>query len=97
MMLDLVIGLAVGVVAGIVFFGGLRWTVSQLATSRHPLPLALGSFLFRVAFVSVMLVVVSDGRLTRMLAELAGIVVTQAVVVAAVRRRFETSARSLWI
>ncbi len=96
-MLDLVIGLAAGVVAGIVFFGGLRWTVSHLATSRHPLTLALGSFLFRVAFVSVMVVAVSEGRLTRLLAGLAGVLVTQAVVVTAVRRRLDATEESLWI
>lgn len=40
--------LATGIALGLFFFGGLWFTVSRLATARHPAMLALASFWIRM-------------------------------------------------
>lgn len=94
MIADIGIGLAAGLVAGAVFFAGLHWTVSRLATARRPLLLTVASFMVRGAVVAGLLVAVSDGVLARVLAGLAGILAVRTVMVALVRRHLEVEESS---
>ncbi|MGD2042757.1 MAG: ATP synthase subunit I [Acidimicrobiia bacterium] len=94
MIADIGIGLAVGLIAGVVFFGGLRWTLDRLATARRPLLLTVASFMLRGVAVAGLLVLVSEGVLARVLAGLAGILVVRTVMVARVRREFEAEESS---
>lgn len=45
--------IAVGLIAGTVFFGGLWWTVRRLPTARRPLVLYFGSLAVRAAVVAL--------------------------------------------
>jgi F1F0 ATPase subunit 2 len=92
MMLDLLIGFAGGLVAGIVFFAGLQRTVARLATTRRPLLVATSSFVSRSALVAVILVASSSGRLSRVVAALIGILAVRTVMVARVRRTLQRPA-----
>ena len=56
---QLAIGAAVGVATGMVFFGGLLWTVQRLPRARRPELLAGLSFLMRFGFLGAALVVLA--------------------------------------
>lgn len=45
------LGLVAGVAAGLLYFGGLWWTVRRVVTSPRPHLLTLGSFFVRTAVV----------------------------------------------
>jgi F1F0 ATPase subunit 2 len=94
MIADIGIGLAAGLVAGVIFFGGLRWTLNRLATTHHPLLLTVSSFIVRGVVVAGLLVVVSDGVLARVLAGLVGILVARTAIVALVRQDLEAEESS---
>lgn len=96
MTVDVIVGAAAGIVAGIVFFGGLRWTVARLATSDRPLVVAGTSFLVRSAVVVVLLVAVADGEFARIVAALAGLLAVRFVMVATVRRSLEADEEASW-
>lgn len=96
MILDVGIGLGAGLIAGLVFFGGLRWTLSRLESTRHPLLLTVTSFVVRGAVVAGALVALADGRLTRVLAGLVGIMAVRTVMVSLVRRNLDTAEESSW-
>lgn len=93
---DFLIGLILGAVAGVVFFGGLRWTVSRLPTAGRPLLLTSTSFLVRTAVVVALLVTLGDGRLLRLLGALGGILAARTVLVAVVRRRPGGAEETSW-
>lgn len=95
-MLDVLIGLLLGVAAGVVFFGGLRWTVSRLPTARRPLLLTSASFLVRTAAVVVLLVTLGDGQWLRILSGLGGILAARTAMVAVVRRRLAGAEETSW-
>lgn len=88
-MADVAIGLVAGVVAGLIFFGGLRWTVARLADTRRPVLLAVGSFILRGLAVAGLIVAVADGSLLRVLGALAGILGVRTLLVSITRRELE--------
>lgn len=94
MIVDLVLGLPAGLVAGALFFGGLRWTILGLTRARHPTLLAVASFVLRTTLVVAILVVTVDGRPIRALAILAGFVITRTALVARERRLLEAEGTS---
>lgn len=89
MIIDLAIGLTAGLLAGALFFGGLRWTLSRLTTTPRPTLLAAASFLVRTALVVAILLVTIDGRLVRAVSVLGGFVIVRTVLVARERRLLE--------
>jgi len=78
---DIALGLTVGAVLGLFFFGGLLWTVRRLPGSRRPTLLAFSSFLVRGLVVAGGVVLVSEGSLVRILAALVGIIVVRTAFV----------------
>jgi len=42
-----------GSLAGVIFFGGLWWTVQRINYARHPFMLVIGSLLFRLALALI--------------------------------------------
>lgn len=82
LLLDVLVGVGLGVVAGVLFFGGLRWTVDRLATSRHPMALATTSMLVRTLALTGVLVLGADGRLARIVVALVAILAVRGVMVA---------------
>ncbi len=96
MIADVVLGALVGLICGVVFFGGLRWTVARLDTTRRPVALVVSSLVLRVMLVAGALVVISDGRLARVLAGLAGLLVIRTAMVAVARRELSEMEVTSW-
>lgn len=76
-----------GVLLGLLYFGGLWWTVRRLAVVRSPALLALGSFVLRTVLVSVGLVLVSAGQPLALLAAVAGFLLARGVSIRVTRAR----------
>ncbi len=96
MISDLLIGLGTGALAGVVFFGGLRWTVSRLVDNRSPVIWAAGSFLIRSAIVVTLFLLMMDGRFARAVAGLIGLILARTAIVAAVRQGRRPHRESSW-
>lgn len=80
-------GLLAGVGAGVVFFGGLRWTVERVATARRPALLAVASLAVRMAVVvGVVLPLALAGGWVPVVAALAGMLAVRTALVARARR-----------
>lgn len=86
MITDLVIGIGAGAAVGLVFFGGLRWTIDRLATSRRPRLLVVGSLVVRTVLLVAVLIALADGGFVRVVAALGGVLVARTAVVAAANR-----------
>lgn len=78
--LSLSLAVFAGLALGLFYFGGLWLTVRKLAASKRPGILMLGSFVLRLLVTLFGFYLVMDGRWERILACLAGFVVTRFVV-----------------
>lgn len=83
--LSLAPALAVGVLLGAVFFGGLWWTVRRAVSSRQPALWFLGSMLLRTGMVLPGFYFVSGGDWKRLLASLLGFIVARHIVTRLIR------------
>jgi F1F0 ATPase subunit 2 len=72
-----VLALAVGIVLGAIFFGGLWWTVRQGVLSPQPVVWFLGSLLLRMSLTLVGFYLVSGGQWQRLLLCLAGFILAR--------------------
>jgi F1F0 ATPase subunit 2 len=79
--LILVLDGMIGVLLGILFFGGLWWTVRRGVSSKHPAFLFVGSTLLRTGVVLAGFYFVSGGRWERILACLLGFVIARFIIV----------------
>jgi len=78
----LALAFAVGILLGIVYFGGLWLTVTHLPRSRRPALLAIGSFTGRTLLIlAAMYMFVKDGHWDRLVAWLLGFVLARFVVI----------------
>lgn len=93
---DVLIGLGLGIVTGVVFFGGLQWTLSSLPRVRRPVLLASASFLVRSAFVVILFLVVSDGSLPRILSAMLAMLAVRTAMVAVARRSLDPAKETSW-
>ncbi len=75
----------VGMGTGIVYFGGLWWTVRQLPFARQPALLTLGSFLVRTGIGLTAFYLASGGRWERILISLVGFMIMRGLLVRRVR------------
>lgn len=96
-MIDVAVGLVVGTVAGALFFGGLRWTLSRMATAKHVVLLTVSSFMVRSAVVVGLLVLVADGRPARLLGALVGMLAVRTVLVSRARAGLDSAKETSWI
>jgi F1F0 ATPase subunit 2 len=69
-----------GVALGVVFFGGLWWTVRKAVTSGQPALWFFGSVLLRMAIALAGFYFVSDGHWERLLACLLGFVIARFIL-----------------
>lgn len=76
----LAVSLAVGIMLGILFYGGLWMTVRRLMAARNPIALTLGSLLVRTAVVVAGLLLVARGQWPNALVFLAGFVMGRIAV-----------------
>jgi F1F0 ATPase subunit 2 len=72
---------ALGVGLGLCYFGGLWWTVRQLATARHPVLWLIGSFVARAGVSLVGFYVVLGGGAARLVVCLLGFFVARTILV----------------
>jgi len=70
-----------GGLLGLVFFGGLWWTVKRLPQSRYPAALTLCSLMVRVLLVVGGFYFLMAGELARLLAALLGFIVLRLLLV----------------
>ena len=78
--LGLILPLVGGILIGVIFFGGLWWTVRRGLSSRRPAFLFLGSLLLRTSIILGGFYVVSGGHWDRLLACLLGFVIARFIV-----------------
>lgn len=83
-MAEVILAATVGAGLGVVFFGGLLWTVRRLPDARHPLALAFGSFLVRAAPVVAGILWLASRHWVLALAALTGYLVVRVCLVRAV-------------
>jgi F1F0 ATPase subunit 2 len=81
----LVLAFLVGMGAGVIYFGGLWWTVRQLPFTRQPGLLTLGSFLVRTGISLTAFYLASGGRWERILISLLGFMIIRSFLVRRVR------------
>jgi F1F0 ATPase subunit 2 len=74
------VGFVVGVLLGILFYGGLWITVRQLMITRHPIAVTLGSLILRLGLVLAGLLLVSRGRWQNVAACFVGLTAGRIVV-----------------
>lgn len=79
--LVLIYVLIMGIVLGMVFFGGLWWTVYKAGSSKNPAVLFLVSLLIRVSIVLVGLYFVGRGSWERLLICLFGFITARFIVI----------------
>lgn len=79
-LMTLVLMGSVGILVGVVFFGGLWWTVQKGLTSKRPALLFVFSFLIRTFIVVVTFVIIMGGEWQRLLACLVGFVIARLMV-----------------
>jgi F1F0 ATPase subunit 2 len=90
--LPLGLAFSVGVGLGLCYFGGLWWTVRQLATARHPALWLMGSFVVRAGVSLVGFYVVLSGGAARLMVCLLGFFVARTILV---RRWLPAPAKSV--
>ena len=76
-MVYMILVLIAGLALGIIFFGGLWFTVRKTVTSTKPALWVLGSFLFRVSITLIGFYYISQGNLQRMIICLIGFVIAR--------------------
>lgn len=77
----LVASALVGVLLGIVYFGGLWLTVQRIERANHPVAILAASFIVRLGLVLVGFYLISDGRIERLVACLAAFFLTRLLIV----------------
>jgi F1F0 ATPase subunit 2 len=78
--LGLVLALVTGLLLGAVFFGGLWWTVSRMASSKRPVLLLFGSLLLRTCVALGGFYLIERGHWERLLVCLLGFVIARILV-----------------
>ncbi len=76
----IVVSLLTGLLLGLLFFGGLWWTVQRILTARHPVALVMGSLLLRLGAVIIGMVLVAHGHWERFVVCLLGLVIARVAV-----------------
>ena len=84
-----------GLLLGLIFFGGLWWTIRKGVTSEQPALLFLGSLMLRMSIVLVGFYLVAHGQWKRMVLCLLGFISARLIVTAltALSARHPTPAR----
>lgn len=85
MILDALLAIASGLVLGLLFYGGLWWTLRKLSELRHPALTLLGSLLLRSGVVLAGFYWVAGGDWRRLLLCLMGFLIGRLAVTWATR------------
>jgi F1F0 ATPase subunit 2 len=74
-----------GALLGLLYFGGLWWTVRRVMVVKHPIVLVAGSFLVRAALAGGALLLIMDGDIVRLLVALGAFLFVRGIVLWRVR------------
>ena len=77
----LVLAFLAGALLGVVFFGGLWWTLQKGLTSETPARWFLGSLLFRTGLILAGFYLAAQGHWSRLVACLLGFLIARLIVV----------------
>ena len=77
----MILAFIVGLFLGIIFFGGLWFTVKKLVTSKLPALWFLGSFILRVSITLIGFYYISTGSWQRLLICVAGFITARFAVI----------------
>ena len=80
-MTAMILAFPAGVLLGMVFFGGLWWTIRRGLSSPHPARWFLAGFLVRMTFLLAALYYLSGGAWARLIILLAGILLGRSIVI----------------
>jgi len=78
----MLIAFIVGVLAGILFFGGLYLTVKKLTTMKYPALFMMLSLIVRLVILAGGLYLIVDGGMKNVLSAMAGIILVRFVMIA---------------
>lgn len=78
---NLVLSFIVGLLLGVLFFGGLWFTVKKLTTSTIPALLVLSSFVFRISIVLIGFYFIGLSDWKKLIVCLIGFIVARFVVI----------------
>jgi F1F0 ATPase subunit 2 len=87
--LKLVLAGVAGLFLGVIFFGGLWWSVRQGVASKHPALWFLGSALLRMSIVLAGFYFVGRGHWERLVACLLGFIIARFIVMRLTRTPIE--------
>jgi len=76
----------VGIILGIVFFGGLQWTIDRLMKVRYPTALVLVSMVIRMAILLLGFYLLKDGSYYNIPLALLGVVLVRVVMVSVAKK-----------
>jgi len=78
----MLIAFIVGVLAGILFFGGLYLTVKKLTTMKYPALFMMLSLIVRLVILAGGIYLIMDGGIRNVLSAMAGIILVRFVMIA---------------
>ena len=75
----LLLALAGGIILGLMYFGGLWWTIQQSGRQDQTLLLFAGSFIIRLALVIGGFYLISGGQVDRLAVALVGFIIARQI------------------
>ncbi|HSR05454.1 MAG TPA: ATP synthase subunit I [Proteiniclasticum sp.] len=78
----MLIAFIVGVLVGILFFGGLYFTVKKLTTIKYPALFMMLSLIVRLVILAGGIYLIMDGGIQNVLSAMAGIILVRLVMIA---------------
>lgn len=79
--MNIVVDVLLGLVAGSIFFGGLRWTTIKVVTSRYPSVFVIGSFIIRTILALSLLFMATQHSLKGLLIAVSGFTLVRFIFV----------------
>jgi len=79
--MKMILAFFVGVIVGIMFFGGLYLTVKKLTTIKHPALFMMLSLLVRLVILAGGVYLIMDGEIRNLLSAMAGILLVRLVMI----------------
>ena len=75
-----------GILLGIIFFGGLYWSIKQLSKAKYPAILMSISALVRMGVLIVGIYLLSDNNIKNILSILLGVILVKIVMIFTVQK-----------